>query len=420
MNLTAFGNEDRLDVGIALDPAAITEPAVFLECLDEAFAALAPRSVAGGSLTNSRQVAGSGVSRGSTSTAGDVMRRLLSVALAGALLGAGGGTAVQAVVTAGAHAASITCPPGAFDDTEGVVKAIDKTIDKERARMEHSIASAALNPGDSKVHQRALSTGVLVRWSIARSADGNTYNFLLEMAQPSPTPSYVLVSSLSRTDAGVVNGVQTINKQISFDYNARGQFIPTRPTGNFDATIVQVNDASQPAPGNQTTLSVAFTNITVKPTDKHGPRTGSYTHIGEAGIGGSLDFHASIPVPCPGDPAGPVDITVQRRHVDDAIGNERTYRRDALGDRRQPRGRGTSDRVQVRDEHPERRDARPEQLSPAEDRERRRQHTELHREAQGRNRAELQPVVRLDGLTEQQQHRLGVRPSGQLPRRMVT
>ena len=44
VNLTAFGNNDRLDVGIALDPAAITEPAVFLECLDEAFAALVARS----------------------------------------------------------------------------------------------------------------------------------------------------------------------------------------------------------------------------------------------------------------------------------------------------------------------------------------------------------------------------------------
>jgi diacylglycerol O-acyltransferase / wax synthase len=43
VNLTAFGNNDRLDVGIALDPAAITEPAVFLECLDEAFAKLVPR-----------------------------------------------------------------------------------------------------------------------------------------------------------------------------------------------------------------------------------------------------------------------------------------------------------------------------------------------------------------------------------------
>jgi hypothetical protein len=42
VNLTAFAGNDRLDVGIALDPAAITEPAVFLECLGEAFAKFAP------------------------------------------------------------------------------------------------------------------------------------------------------------------------------------------------------------------------------------------------------------------------------------------------------------------------------------------------------------------------------------------
>jgi WS/DGAT/MGAT family acyltransferase len=44
VNLTAFGNRDRLDVGIALDPAAITEPTVFLECIDEAFTALVSQS----------------------------------------------------------------------------------------------------------------------------------------------------------------------------------------------------------------------------------------------------------------------------------------------------------------------------------------------------------------------------------------
>jgi diacylglycerol O-acyltransferase / wax synthase len=42
LNLTAFGNRDRLDIGIALDTAAITEPAVLLECLAEAFAQLIP------------------------------------------------------------------------------------------------------------------------------------------------------------------------------------------------------------------------------------------------------------------------------------------------------------------------------------------------------------------------------------------
>jgi WS/DGAT/MGAT family acyltransferase len=42
VNITALGNDDRLDVGIALDPAAITEPQVFLQSLDEAFEMFVP------------------------------------------------------------------------------------------------------------------------------------------------------------------------------------------------------------------------------------------------------------------------------------------------------------------------------------------------------------------------------------------
>ncbi len=40
VNLSAIAGRDRLDVGIALDPVAISEPAVFLECVEEGFAAL--------------------------------------------------------------------------------------------------------------------------------------------------------------------------------------------------------------------------------------------------------------------------------------------------------------------------------------------------------------------------------------------
>ena len=38
MNITAFGNGDRLDVGIAVDPSAFAEPDVLVECLTDAFA----------------------------------------------------------------------------------------------------------------------------------------------------------------------------------------------------------------------------------------------------------------------------------------------------------------------------------------------------------------------------------------------
>jgi hypothetical protein len=37
MNITAFGNGDRLDIGIALDSLAITQPDLLVGCLTEAF-----------------------------------------------------------------------------------------------------------------------------------------------------------------------------------------------------------------------------------------------------------------------------------------------------------------------------------------------------------------------------------------------
>ena len=38
LNITAFGNGDRLDVGLALDPAAFADPELLVSCLTEAFA----------------------------------------------------------------------------------------------------------------------------------------------------------------------------------------------------------------------------------------------------------------------------------------------------------------------------------------------------------------------------------------------
>jgi hypothetical protein len=42
MNVTGFGIGDRLDVGVTLDPSAITEPELLVECLVSAFSAFAP------------------------------------------------------------------------------------------------------------------------------------------------------------------------------------------------------------------------------------------------------------------------------------------------------------------------------------------------------------------------------------------
>jgi hypothetical protein len=43
LNVTGFGNGDRLDVGLTLDPVAIEDPDLLLECLSTAFHAFAPK-----------------------------------------------------------------------------------------------------------------------------------------------------------------------------------------------------------------------------------------------------------------------------------------------------------------------------------------------------------------------------------------
>jgi hypothetical protein len=252
------------------------------------------------------------------------MRRIASVLLIGSLCGLGS-------VAASVHAAGASCPPGAFDDTEGVVKLIDKTINTELSHVHREIKRVQLNPGESRIVDSTTSTGLLVRKQLARSADGATYTFELDLAHSDPSPVYTTITTGSITDNGTDSaGVHTVTKQVATDYDALKSFIPTtRATGDFDATTVHTKDPSKPAPGVRDDLSVNFTDITVSKHDPHGPRSGAYTHVGEINIGGSLDFSASEPVPCPGTPTGPATIAVQRRHIDDGTA-ERDYRRDAL------------------------------------------------------------------------------------------
>jgi hypothetical protein len=47
LNITAFGNGDRLDVGLALDPTSFAKPELLVECLTEAFAGYVAASLDG-------------------------------------------------------------------------------------------------------------------------------------------------------------------------------------------------------------------------------------------------------------------------------------------------------------------------------------------------------------------------------------
>jgi hypothetical protein len=46
LNISAFGNEERLDIGIAIDPATIADAATLLDCLSGAFSSFVPAAQA--------------------------------------------------------------------------------------------------------------------------------------------------------------------------------------------------------------------------------------------------------------------------------------------------------------------------------------------------------------------------------------
>jgi len=52
VNITALGNDDRLDVGIALDTAAVAEPDIFLRSMGEAFEMFVPDSESSSTASN--------------------------------------------------------------------------------------------------------------------------------------------------------------------------------------------------------------------------------------------------------------------------------------------------------------------------------------------------------------------------------
>jgi hypothetical protein len=257
------------------------------------------------------------------------MRRILPAVLSATLV-----CGVGLVSGLGASTASATtkpaCGPGSYDDTDSVVSIINGTINRAISPITMAVKQAHIAPGGSKTIVKTIPGG-LEQIILNRSADGQTYDFEVDVALASATPSWTEVGSGDVTDHGVVAGVRTIDSAISVDFNALQSVITTsKPTGSFSATIELVKDPTKPGNGTKTTTNVTFTDITVRASDPHGPRSGTYTHVLEGGVGGDYDFSGTIPVPCPGGAAGPaVNISVQREHRDTGA-MERTFRRDAV------------------------------------------------------------------------------------------
>ncbi len=259
------------------------------------------------------------------------MRRLLPALLGLSMVGAAGFTAASGVTAGAAGAAKTpTCAVGSFDDTDSVVSIINGTITRAVSPITMAVKKSHVPPGGSVTLVKTISGG-LQQTILSRSSDGMTYDFEIDVSQVTTPPVWTKVSYGSLVDDGVVSGVHTYDTTISVDYDALKSVIPSsQPTGDFSATIELVKDPTKPGNGTKTTTNVTFSDITIKPTDTHGPRSGHYTHVLEGGVGGDYDFSGNIPIPCPGGTPGPaVNIVVERQHLDNG-NTERSFRRDAV------------------------------------------------------------------------------------------
>lgn len=157
--------------------------------------------------------------------------------------------------------------------------------------------------------------------TLSLAADRLTYGFQVQLAP-------VLVGGgvgpfVTIEDGTVVtttNGsVTQTTTQLSIDDTAYRSVVPTEPsTGQIGATFTSLTDTSRPA-GQQTktVAGVTLTSFLPQEGDPHGPRSGSYTHLGEPGVGGAFTFAdtlALLPSPCaPGVAPGPASLTTVAR-----------------------------------------------------------------------------------------------------------
>jgi hypothetical protein len=213
--------------------------------------------------------------------------------------------------------ASDFCHPHLFVRTAEVVWRLNAIFARHLRHVDTLIARHPdLLAGDSATWTLTGTAAEPQRqFTISRSADGLTYDFTLALAPAGQTPpAWVTVLSGDTINASAA-GVTEQKGQVLFDYDALQSVVPAELlSGKITVTFDRLKDPAQPAPGVKRTTDVAFENFKFGPADKHAPRTGTYTHVAEPGVGGSINYQDDLVLLCPANPTAlEADTVTQSR-----------------------------------------------------------------------------------------------------------
>jgi hypothetical protein len=195
------------------------------------------------------------------------------------------------------------CHPHLFARTSEVVWRLNAIFYRHLRHVEHLLAHRATRLDGGTGTWTQAGTGLEVQRQLTITSDGGVFNFALQLAPANQTPPrWVEVLSGSTTRTATSTGTERIGS-LDLDFDALHSVIPSeRLTGTVALAFDRVVDSTQPAPGVRKVSTVGFHGFSYGPLDPHGPRDGSFTHVGEPGVGGSISFQDSLVLLCPANP----------------------------------------------------------------------------------------------------------------------
>jgi len=195
------------------------------------------------------------------------------------------------------------CHPHLFARTSEVVWRLNAVLFRHLRHVERLVARRASRLDGGTGTWTETGSGLEVQRQLTISADGGVTAFQLELAPAGQTPpQWVEVLSGSTTRTTTTSGSDRVGS-VDFDYDALHSVLPAeRVTGKVSVAFERVVDSTKPAPGIRKATTFTFTGFSFGPNDPHGPRSGTFTHVGEPGIGGSLVFQDSLILLCPANP----------------------------------------------------------------------------------------------------------------------